>query len=162
MRVLVTAVGLALLLGVALVAAIDSAFQSGTDQWRDYRLTAEAGRDFHDLERQLNDLLDSASYFQRHAEKTPQLLPTLQQVEEIAWEHGLDTRRIERVSTVNRAVSPNPSYTVTLVGTVFDAIPFVKELEDRFILRTKQASLQRADASGQTAFLSLSLEVASP
>ena len=162
-RTFVAALTASVIVAVGIGYCIHRTVTVNLEQWQLRRISESALADSQQLERRIEQLTDSLRTLQNLTQVRSGMRPSLQQIEEIAWHHDLDTRRIERVILTGRGkLSANPFYNVSMVGSVFDDVPFLHELENQFQLRLNQATLQRTNLSGQTVILSLTIEVAAP
>jgi hypothetical protein len=160
-RILATALTASVMIAVGIGYCIHRTVTANLEQWQLHHISESAMADSQQLERRIEQLTDSLKTLQIHTQSRSGIAPTLQQIEELAWQHNLDTRRIERVMLTGRdKLTSNPSYNVSVVGSVFEAVPFLHELENQFQLRLSQATLLRTNLPGQTVILSLSIEVA--
>lgn len=142
------------------IVVIDNTVGSLLETVKSRRLSSAASDDLVALEHRIATLKKDIQATTTRLEKDQALQrPDLQSVKNLAGQYRLQVRRVERVTNTAKAVGIRPTYNVTCTGPVLDVIPFLHQLEREFILESDQVTLQRNDENGETAALTLVMQV---
>jgi hypothetical protein len=121
-----------------------------------HKSTAERASLENDI-RKLQAAVDSAHA--KLSSRTARACPSINELKEAANGHGLQLKRVERVTTNGRVSSGRTNYTIVVRGEAAKDIEFLHELEERWLFNCQTIQLQRSDETGQLVDLGMTLEV---
>jgi len=95
------------------------------------------------------------------ADLQARMRPDLQQIKQLASDHHLRIRQMERLSSEADAAKQTQRYTAVLEGRIGGLVRLLKALEDSFIFESEQLQLAPANDDGSRVLLQLVLTVRS-
>ena len=88
-------------------------------------------------------------------------VPALDDLKALQTQHRLKLIQMERVSTTSNERDEIITYRTVVSGTVGSAIRFLKDLEDRYLVKSEQVTVVPANDDGSQVNLSFTVEVVS-
>lgn len=143
------------LLSVLLVLLIDFGVSATISNWRIIELLSHSEGNLAGLESELADLDDHVRAMEvTTRERHNKARPSLDEFRQLASDHRLRFRQLERISGSNAS----SGYSAALRGGIKAVVGFMKALEDSYLLEADYVLLKPANDDGSLVELSLQLE----
>ncbi len=153
--------GAYLLLAVILLIAMDRAMVSLLENLKTMNLSRQAGLSSETIGAEVFSLEDRSERARvAVSSMASRAFPALDDIKRLQSKHRLKLVQVERVSNPDRGKQGPTRYTTVLSGTVGSTVRFLKELEEKYVVKSDLAVLRPANEDGTEVALTISLQVA--
>ncbi len=150
-----------LLLTVLMLLAMDKSVVTLLENAKTINLSQQASLNSETIGAEISSLEDRTEQVRvAVSDMAGRTFPALNDIKQLQLKHRLNLVQIERVSSPDRGEQGPTRYTTVLSGTVGSTVRFLKELEEKHVVKSDLAVLRPANEDGSEVALTISLEVA--